>query len=132
VYTPRAAIECKALVTRRLKPFTIAGQRIHQAGAPFHWSWAGVVTGGNANDLIALVADPNVTIHEGKAFMCQIVAGRKQAEILAKLPDQTRPLPLVGRREKRAAESAIDQGIELAERVGQYLPLDHPEGVYHG
>jgi formate dehydrogenase major subunit len=132
VYTPRAAIECKALVTRRLKPFTIAGQRIHQAGAPFHWSWAGVVTGGNANDLIALVADPNVTIHEGKAFMCQIVAGRKQAEILATLPDQTRPLPLVGRREKRAAESAVDEGIELAERVGRYLPLDHPEGVYHG
>ena len=92
-----------------------------------------MVTGGNANDLIALVADPNVTIHEGKAFMCQIVAGRKRAEILATLlPDQTRPLPAVGRRERRTAEAAIDEAIELAERVARYLPLDHPEGVYHG
>ncbi len=132
VYTPRTAIECKALVTRRMRPFTIAGQRIHHAGAPFHWSWNGIVTGGNANDLIALVADPNVTIHEGKAFMCQVVAGRKREEILAKLPDATTPLPAVGRRERRAAEAAIDEAIELAARVEKYLPLDHPEGVYHG
>jgi formate dehydrogenase major subunit len=124
VYTPRTAIECKALVTRRLKPFTINGQVMHQAGAPFHWSWNGVVTGGNSNDLICLVADPNVTIHEGKAFMCQIVAGRQREAILAKLPDRTVPLPKVGRREQRAAEATIDQGIAYT--------LDHPEGVYHG
>jgi hypothetical protein len=91
-----------------------------------------VVTGGNANDLIALVADPNVTIHEGKAFMCQIVAGRRRDEILRTLPDATKPLPSVGRREQRAAEAAIDEGIALAARVAQYLPLDHPDGVYHG
>ena len=126
VYTPRAAIECKALVTRRMKPFTINGQRMHQAGAPFHWSWNGVVSGGNANDLICLVADPNVTIHEGKAFMCQIVAGRQREEILPKLPDRTVPVPKVGRREARAAQAAIDDAI------ASYLPLDHPEGVYHG
>jgi formate dehydrogenase major subunit len=124
VYTPRSAIECKALVTRRMKPFTINGQRVHQVGAPFHWSWNGVVTGAQANELIALVADPNVSIHEGKAFMCQIVAGRQREAILAKLPDRTMPLPKVGRREARAAAAAIDAAIAYT--------LDHPEGVYHG
>ena len=34
------------------------------------------VVGGNANDLTSLVADPNVSMHECKAFACQVHAGR--------------------------------------------------------
>jgi formate dehydrogenase major subunit len=30
------------------------------------------VTGDVVNTLTALVADPNVTIHEGKAFVCNV------------------------------------------------------------
>jgi hypothetical protein len=46
----------------------------------------------------------------------------------------------VGRRERQAAEAAIDQGVELALAAeslddlvvkGDYLPLDQPDGVYH-
>ena len=33
--------------------------------------------GDNANDLTSLVADPNVSMHEGKAFACQVDAGRR-------------------------------------------------------
>ena len=33
--------------------------------------------GDNANDLTSLVADPNVSMHEGKAFACQVHAGRR-------------------------------------------------------
>ena len=50
---------------------------LHQIGLPFHWAFAGEVVGDNANDLTSLVADPNVSMHEGKAFACQVQAGRR-------------------------------------------------------
>ena len=49
---------------------------MHQIGIPFHWAFAGEVVGDNANDLTALLADPNVSMHEAKAFACQVRAGR--------------------------------------------------------
>ena len=49
---------------------------MHQIGIPFHWAFAGEVVGDNANDLTALLADPNVSMHEVKAFACQVYAGR--------------------------------------------------------
>jgi len=64
------------MVTRRLRPLVIEGRVVHQVGLPFHWAFAGEVVGGNANDLTSLVADPNVSMHEAKAFTCQIHAGR--------------------------------------------------------
>ena len=39
---------------------------------PFHWGFAGETVGGNANDLTSLVADPNVSMHEGKVFACEV------------------------------------------------------------
>ena len=146
VSTPRGAIECKALVTRRLRPLLVNGRTVHQAGMPWHWGYRGVVTGAVVNTLTPLLGDPNVSIHEGKAFMCRVDAGRKGDEVLAKLPDAASPLPHVGRRERQAAEANIEYGIELAqaaerpEELG--LELDaierlvgghygHPDGVYH-
>ncbi len=76
VTTPRGRIEARAMVTRRLRPLLIEGRIIHQIGLPFHWAFAGEVVGANANDLTALVADPNVSMHEAKAFACQVRAGR--------------------------------------------------------
>ena len=64
------------MVTRRLRPLLTADRIVHQVGLPFHWAFAGEVVGGNANDLTSLVADPNVSMHEAKAFTCQIYAGR--------------------------------------------------------
>jgi formate dehydrogenase major subunit len=72
IATPRAEIRAKALVTRRLRPFHIAGKVVHQVGMPWHWGWEGVVTGDVVNHLTALVGDPNVSIHEGKAFVCNV------------------------------------------------------------
>jgi formate dehydrogenase major subunit len=77
VESARGRIEARAMVTRRLRPLRIEGQIVHQIGLPFHWSFAGEVVGGNANDLTSLVADPNVSMHEGKAFACQVHAGRR-------------------------------------------------------
>jgi formate dehydrogenase major subunit len=76
VSTPRNQIECKALVTRRLRPFRHNGKVIHEIGLPYHWGYKGLVTGAMANDLIALSEEPNVYIQEDKALTCNLRKGR--------------------------------------------------------
>jgi formate dehydrogenase major subunit len=76
VETARGRIEARAMVTRRLRPLVIEGKVLHQIGLPFHWAFAGETVGGNANDLTSLVADPNVSMHDAKAFACRVFAGR--------------------------------------------------------
>jgi len=72
ISTPRAQIRAKALVTRRMRPFKLGDKIVHQVGMPWHWGWEGVATGDVVNSLSSLVGDPNVTIHEGKAFVCNV------------------------------------------------------------
>jgi formate dehydrogenase major subunit len=72
VTTPRGAARAKALVTRRMRPFTIAGKVVHQVGMPWHWGYEGLSKGDIVNELSALIADPNVSMHEGKAFVCNV------------------------------------------------------------
>jgi formate dehydrogenase major subunit len=76
IRTPRGAIEARAMVTRRLQPLVVAGRVVHQIGLPIHWGFAGESVGATANDVTSLVSEPNVTIHEAKAFACQVHAGR--------------------------------------------------------
>ena len=64
------------MVTGRMRPLVVDGRVIHQIGIPFHWGFAGQTVGGNANDLTSLVAEQNVSMHEGKAFGCQVEPGR--------------------------------------------------------
>jgi len=79
VITERGTTEARALVTKRLRPLTVNGQTLHQVGMPWHWGYQGIATGDIANTVTALVADPNVSIHEGKAFTCRIEKGRSRA-----------------------------------------------------
>jgi formate dehydrogenase major subunit len=72
VSTPRAQIRAKALVTRRMRPFNINGKVVHQVGMPWHWGYEGLSKGDVVNELTSLVGDPNVSIHEGKAFVCNV------------------------------------------------------------
>jgi formate dehydrogenase major subunit len=76
ISTARGEIETKALVTDRLRPFEIDGQQVYQIGMPWHFGWQGYATGDIANTLTAIVGDPNTTIHEGKAFTCDLRKGR--------------------------------------------------------
>jgi formate dehydrogenase major subunit len=77
IETARGVIQARALVTRRMKPFTIDGKTVHEIGMPWHWGWQGNAEGDVVNNLSALVADPNVTIHEGKVFTCNVRAGKR-------------------------------------------------------
>jgi formate dehydrogenase major subunit len=76
ITTARAEIECRVLVTRRVRPLRIRGRTIHTIGLPYHWSYVGRVTGDPANELIPFAADPNVVIQESKALTGAIRPGR--------------------------------------------------------
>jgi formate dehydrogenase major subunit len=79
VVTKRGEVEARALVTRRMRPFVIDGKTVHAVGIPWHWGYQGLARGDVPNDISALVADPNVSIHEGKVFSCNLRAGRRSA-----------------------------------------------------
>ncbi len=72
VSTPRGSTVAKALVTKRLRPFTINGKLVYHVGMPMHWGYKGIARGEVPNNLTALIGDPNVSIHEAKAFLCNI------------------------------------------------------------
>jgi formate dehydrogenase major subunit len=55
-----------------MRAFTIGGHTVHHVGLPFHWGYQGLITGDAGNELTALVAEPNVSIHEAKAFVCNV------------------------------------------------------------
>ncbi len=65
------------MVTRRIKPLNMGGRVVHQIGLPYHWGYQGVVTGDIANDLLLLVADRNVSMHDAKSFTCNMRPGRR-------------------------------------------------------
>jgi len=77
IWTRRGEIEAKAMVTPRIKPLKVSGRTVHQIGLPFHWGYKGVVRGDVANDLLLLVADRNVSMHDAKSFTCNMRAGRR-------------------------------------------------------
>jgi formate dehydrogenase major subunit len=77
VSTARGEIECRVLVTERIKPLRLKRKTVHQIGLPYHWGSHGRSTGDAANELISFVADPNVLIQESKALTGNIEPGRK-------------------------------------------------------
>src|SRR5215210_3457895 len=77
IYSARAAIEARVLVTDRIPPIEVQGRTTHQIGLPYHWGSRVLTTGGAANDLSSIALDPNVHIQEVKAFTVGIVPGRR-------------------------------------------------------
>ena len=65
------------MVTRRMQPLKMGERIVHQIGLPFHWGYSGVVKGDIANDLLLLVAERNVSMHDAKSFTCNMRAGRR-------------------------------------------------------
>jgi formate dehydrogenase major subunit len=85
VVTERAEIEARALVTERMRPLRVEGRLIHQVALPWHWGFYGDSPGDSTNDLGGLVADPNVSIQESKAFSCDVRSGRRSGETTERL-----------------------------------------------
>ncbi len=95
----RSAIEARAMVTRRVRPLHIEGRVVHQVAIPFHWGFAGETVGSIANDLTSIVADVNVSMHEAKAFVCNVRAGRVEG-------NKDSPLDVAQRPERRVDPGA--------------------------
>ena len=77
IVSARAAIEARVLVTERMSSLRIRGRIVHQVGLPYHWGPNGLSIGDAANELLAVVLDPNVHIQESKAATCDIRPGRR-------------------------------------------------------
>ena len=76
IITARAEIECRALVTQRIRPQRFGRRLVHTIGLPYHFGAIGRVTGDTVNELLPLVADPNVKIPESKVLTGNLFAGR--------------------------------------------------------
>jgi formate dehydrogenase major subunit len=74
--TARGAVEVKALVTQRLRPFLVDGTVVHEVGMPWVFGWEGYAQGSIANVLLAIYGDPNTSIHTTKALTCALRKGR--------------------------------------------------------
>ncbi len=76
VRTARAEVECRVLVTARVRPLRVEGRAVHTIGLPYHWGSVGVARGDAVNELVSFVADANVQIQESKALTADIEPGR--------------------------------------------------------
>jgi formate dehydrogenase major subunit len=74
VSSKRGKLEVRALVTKRLGPLDIDGNRVFQIGIPIHWGFVGINTGPHwlANALTPFVGDANARTPEFKAFLVNI------------------------------------------------------------
>jgi len=104
ISTARGTIEARVLVTMRIRPLRIGKRVFEQIGLPYHWGGSGRVRGDGANELLALAADPNVSIMNSKAHTANIEPGRRVRNLPAPKPlataqrlpgDELRDLPAV-------------------------------------
>ncbi len=77
----RGKVEAIAMVTVRIRPFTIMGKTVHLIGMPFAFGWLTPNCGDSTNRLTTGVYDPNTTIQEDKACMVDIYKAGKLTEI---------------------------------------------------
>jgi len=73
ISSPRGKVQAVAMVTKRWKPFKIAGHIVHQVGLPWCYGWLVPKDGGeSANLLTPTIGDANTAIPEFKAFLVNI------------------------------------------------------------
>ncbi|MEE8715822.1 MAG: molybdopterin-dependent oxidoreductase [Coriobacteriales bacterium] len=73
VFNNRGSVVMDTLITKRMKPLTINGKRVHQIGMTHHLGWSDPLGKGDVtNDLTPNVGDPNTGIPEYKAFLVNI------------------------------------------------------------
>lgn len=80
VSSKRGKVEVFAIVTKRLGPLTVAGQKVYQIGIPIHWGDVGISADADpshgrywlANALTPFVGDANARTPEFKAFLVNL------------------------------------------------------------
>lgn len=73
VWNNRGSVVVSAVVTKRIKPFTVHGNQQHLVGLTHHYGWSELFgTGDVVNDLTPNVGDPNSFTPEYKAFLVNI------------------------------------------------------------
>jgi formate dehydrogenase major subunit len=86
VITALGEVEARALVSGRMRPLRLGkGRRVHQIGVPYNYGTLGFATGDSVGQLVPLVMDPNVSIHEAKTMTCNVRAGRRSTRDVAAL-----------------------------------------------
>ena len=89
---------------RRIRPLTVDG-RTSIRSACRGTSATRARRGAVANDLTAIVVDPNVSIHEAKAFTCNLRAGRWRTFITTIRSTPSRGRRVIPRRTRRRPRS---------------------------
>ena len=77
----RGRVEAVAMVTVRIKPFTVMGKTVHLVGMPFAFGWTKPKCGDAVNRLTTSVGDPNTTIPEYKACLVNLKKATKVTEL---------------------------------------------------
>jgi formate dehydrogenase major subunit len=77
----RGKVEAVAMVTIRIRPFTVQGKTVHLIGMPFCFGWTTPKCGDSTNRLTPSVGDPNTTIPESKASLVNIRKATKVTEL---------------------------------------------------
>jgi formate dehydrogenase major subunit len=114
--TLRGEIEVKAMITNRLRPFTIDGRTIYQIGMPWVFGWEGYARGDIANVLLAIFGDANTSIHSTKALTCNLRKGRLDSRASPVMP--------------KAPSSEAPSGQEVLQQIDKLL-ADKPDRIGH-
>ncbi|WP_027176333.1 formate dehydrogenase-N subunit alpha [Desulfovibrio aminophilus] len=77
----RGKTEAVAMVTVRVKPFTIMGKTVHLVGMPFCFGWTKPKCGDSTNRVTVSIGDPNTTIPEYKACLVNLRKADKATEL---------------------------------------------------
>jgi formate dehydrogenase major subunit len=73
VSSNRGHIVAVALVTKRIKPLTVEGKKVHTVGLPLHWGFKGLAQPGYlVNTLTPSVGDGNSQTPEFKSFLVKV------------------------------------------------------------
>jgi formate dehydrogenase major subunit len=72
VITARGEVRVTALVTPRLKPLTVNGKLVEVVWAPMHYGPLGQAVGDSINRITLDALEPNVSIQETKACLCDV------------------------------------------------------------
>ena len=72
VWSKRGEVFGTAIVTKRIQPLQVNGQKSYTIGIPVHWGFVGITQGAMANLLTPFVGDVNTRCPEFKAFLVNI------------------------------------------------------------